>query len=376
MKKFLALLLALAMCLSLAACSGGSNTAETPADNAADSDAAADNAADSDAAADNTASEEPLTIQDVWPEGTTVYFDVAAKAGGGTDLYTRYLTQALTEVCPGVNFVVTNYDTAEVGAEHAKNADPDGLTLTTVACTSMDNYLSGASNVNPYEDYTIVGKMIDGGPQAIIASPDAPYHNLEELGAYIQEHPGEVVVGCALGGTSQVILYNIIDSLGEGLADSVTYVQCASEADKLTQTASKAIDIANCSIPNAQAYEADGKLTILGTIGPEVATLENMSELVGLELPETFATTVEQGIDFSWDAGYYIAVPAGTPDNICQAINSVLSQMSENEDFAAGMKTMASYANTPDLETSRADWTAEWEAQQQYMSDLGLNVRS
>lgn len=372
MKKLLAILLALSMSLSLVACSSGGDTSS---DTATSDTATSDTAATDGAAADSTASEE-LTINDVWPEGTTVYFDVAAKAGGGTDLYTRYLTQALTEVCPGVNFVVTNYDTAEVGAEHAKNADPDGLTLTTVACTSMDNYLSGTSNVNPYEDYTIVGKMIDGGPQAIIASPDAPYHNLEELGAYIQEHPGEVVVGCALGGTSQVILYNIIDSLGEGLADSVNYVQCASEADKLTQTASKAIDIANCSIPNAQAYEADGKLTILGTIGPEVATLENMSELVGLDLPETFATTVEQGIDFSWDAGYYIAAPAGTPDNICQAINSVLSQMSENEDFVAGMKTMASYANTPDLETSRADWTAEWEVQQQYMSDLGLNVRS
>ena len=372
MKKLLAILLALSMSLSLVACSGGGDTSS---DTASSDTATSDTAATDGAAADSTASEE-LTINDVWPEGTTVYFDVPAKAGGGTDLYTRYLTQALTEVCPGVNFVVTNYDTPEVGAEHAKNADPDGLTLTTVACTSMDNYLSGTSNVNPYEDYTIVGKMVDGGPQAIIASPDAPYHNLEELGAYIQEHPGEVVVGCALGGTSQVILYNIIDSLGEGLADSVNYVQCASEADKLTQTASKAIDIANCSIPNAQAYEADGKLTILGTIGPEVTTLENMSELVGLDLPETFATTVEQGIDFSWDAGYYIAVPAGTPDNICQAINSVLSQMSENEDFVAGMKTMASYANTPDLETSRADWTAEWEAQQQYMSDLGLNVRS
>lgn len=365
MKKLLAILLALAMCLSLAACSSGSNTAETPADNAADSNATAD----------NTASEEPLTIQNVWPEGSTVYFDVAAKAGGGTDLYTRYVTQTLAEICPGVNFVVTNYDTAEVGAEHAKNADPDGLTLTTVACTSMDNYLSGASNVNPYEDYKIVGKLHDGGPQAIIACPDAPYSNLEEFGAYIQEHPGEVVVGCALGGTSQVILYNIIDSLGADLAESVNYVQCASEADKLTQTASKAIDIANCSIPNAQAYEADGKLTILGTIGPEVATLESMSELVGLELPESFATTAEQGIDFTWDAGYYIAVPAGTPENVCEAINSVLSQLSENESFVAGMEAMASYPNTPNLEESRADWEAEWQAQIEYMNALGLNVR-
>ncbi|MBR1606504.1 MAG: hypothetical protein IJ664_02255, partial [Clostridia bacterium] len=50
-----------------------------------------------------------------WKSGDTVYFHVNAKAGGGTDLYTRYLTQALSEVCPGVNFVVNNYETSEVG---------------------------------------------------------------------------------------------------------------------------------------------------------------------------------------------------------------------------------------------------------------------
>ncbi|MGN1004460.1 MAG: hypothetical protein ACI4O5_06425, partial [Oscillospiraceae bacterium] len=37
MKKLLALLLALAMVLSLAACSGGGNQAETPSDNPSDS---------------------------------------------------------------------------------------------------------------------------------------------------------------------------------------------------------------------------------------------------------------------------------------------------------------------------------------------------
>ena len=66
-----------------------------------------------------------------WKSGDNVYIDVPAKAGGGTDLYTRYLTQALGEVCPGVNFIVTNYDTGEVGMEHVKNAKPDGLTLGT-----------------------------------------------------------------------------------------------------------------------------------------------------------------------------------------------------------------------------------------------------
>ena len=79
MKKLLALVLALTMVLSLAACGGSSAPAATSAA----------------PAATQAASDGPVTIESVWPDGSTVYFDVPAKAGGGTDLYTRILTQAL-----------------------------------------------------------------------------------------------------------------------------------------------------------------------------------------------------------------------------------------------------------------------------------------
>lgn len=342
MKKILALVLVLAMALALVACGGGKTATSGKIE----------------------------TIADVWPDGTTVYIDVPAKAGGGTDLFTRYLTAALGKYLPKVNFVVTNYDTAEVGAEHAKNAKPDGKTLTVAACTNMDNYLSGMSNVNPNE-MTIIGKMHDGGPQAIIAKPDAPYTNLVEWGQYINEHPGEVVVGCSLGGTSQIILYSIIDAVTGGNADAVNYVQCGSEADKLTQTASASIDIANCSIPNAQAYEADGKLTILGTIGPKVATLETMSKLVGLELPQTFLSTVEQGIDFTWNAGYYLIGPAGMSEEMAKVINEAMVAACADQEFLDGMGKMASFPNVTDLATTRADWKAEWDFQNEILTSLG-----
>lgn len=290
-KKVLALLLAGAMCLGLTACGG-----EKPDD--------ASKAPEGTASSAPREGEKELTIEDVWPKGTTVNIDVPAKAGGGTDLRTRYLAQALGEVCPGVNFVVTNYDTAEVGAEHAKNAKPDGLTLTTNHGGAIIQYLTGTSNVNVKDDMKTVGILTLGGPMAIIAKPDAPYKNFNELAEFAKANPGEVVIGCALGGTTQMVFVSLMDAL-TGDSNTATYVQCSSEADKLTQTASGSIDIANCALPNAQAYEADGKLTILGTIGPEMANLENVSELVGLELSESFKTAREQGVDATWDSNYY-----------------------------------------------------------------------
>lgn len=309
-----------------------------------------------------------------WAAGSTVYFDVPAKAGGGTDLFTRYLTQALAEVCPGVNFVVTNYDTSEVGVEHVKNAAPDGLTLGTCHGGAIIQYLCGSSEVNVKDDLNVVGILNRGGPQAIIAKPGAPYTNFIEFAEYVKAHPGEVVVGCSLGGTTQVLFTSLIEGL-TGDASLVNYVQCASEADKLTNVASGAIDIANCSIPNAQSYDADGKLVILGTLGPKIATLENMSELVGSELDSKFATTLEQGVETTWDSNYYILLPKDTPEEICEAINEAIMKATETQNFIKGNNSMATYVDAINLADSREAMEAEWATQDGLVTALGLKVR-
>ena len=369
-KRWIALLLACMMCVGLAACSSddGGNTSNPGSTN---SSAPSNNDNQNN---DNQGGGEALTLDDVWPQGSTVYFDVPAKAGGGTDLFTRYLTQALQEVCPGVNFVVQNYETSEVGVEHTKNADPDGMTLVANHGGGIVLYMTGASNVSMKDDLKVVGVMNLGGPQAIIAGPNAPYHNLNELGDYIKNNPGEVVIGCALGGTTQMIFVNLVDAL-TGDSSMANYVQCGSEADKLTQTASGSIDIANCSIPNALAYEADGRLTILGTIGPDISTLATMNELLGEELPDTYKSGPEQGIDSAvWNSSYYLMVPASTPDNICEAINSAIMKASEMDSYIEGHKAMATFVGTLDYEESKKTLETEWNFLDTLIDDMGLKV--
>lgn len=310
----------------------------------------------------------------VWASGANVYIDVPAKAGGGTDLYTRYLSQALTEVCPGVNFIVTNYDTSEVGVEHVKNAAPDGLTLGASHGGAIIQYLCGSSEVNIKDDLKVVGIMNQGGPQAIIAKPGAPYTNYAELAEYIKAHPGEVVIGCSLGGTTQVLFTSLIEGL-TGDASLVNYVQCSSEADKLTNVASGAIDIANCSIPNAQSYDADGKLTVLGSLGPKIATLENMSELVGVELDNKFKTTLEQGNDTTWDSNYYVLAPKDTPDEICEAINEALMKATKVSSYVEGNNAMATYIAAVDYQGAKKAIETEWQYLDELVTEMGLKVR-
>lgn len=318
---------------------------------------------------------ESSEINKIWADGTTVYFDVPAKAGGGTDLQTRYLTAALSEEFPGVNFIVNNYEVSEVGNQHLAKAKPDGLTLTLVSCTNMDNYLSGASSVNPTTDMTVIAKIHAGGANAWICAPDAPYNNIKELADYINENPGDLTIGCSLGGTSQLIWLNTLNDIDENLKDKVNFVQCSSEADKLTNIASGAIDLSNCSVNNAQNYLADNKLKVLGTIGPEAATLEAVSQLVGNELDSSFMSTKEQGIDSIWDSGYYVSGPAGMDEATVKAISDTIMDLEDSKTFLDGMATMGQIVDLKPTEDARKDFDMEWDINYTLISDLGLLVR-
>ena len=287
-------------------------------------------------------------MADAWKAGDTVYFHVNAKAGGGTDLYTRYLTQALAEVCPGVNFVVNNYETSEVGMATVVNAKPDGYNLGTCHGGAIIQWYTGSSNINLKDQAKIVGIMNLGGPQAIIAGKDAPYKNF--FTSFVEAIAGD--------------------------KDLAMYVQCASEADKLTNVASGSIDIANCSIPNALSYEADGRLTILGTIGPKMSTIPAMSELLGAELGSQYASGPEQGVESAtWDSNYYVYAPAGTPDEVCQAINEAICKASEAASYIAGNKAMATFVAPVNYEDTQAAFNTEWEFLDGLVDGLGLKTR-
>ena len=155
----------------------------------------------------------------------------------------------------------------------------------------------------------------------------------------------------------------------------VNWVQCGSEADKLTQTASGSIDIANCSVTNALSYEADGKLVILGTMAPSSATLKNMSELVGTDLPESFKTAIEQGVDYAYDSSYYVWAPANLPDETAKVINEAVQKCVDVQSFIDGNKGMATYIDKRDYAETQKTFMDEWETWDAVTTKMGLKIR-
>ena len=311
---------------------------------------------------------------EIWAPGKTVFIDVGARAGGGTDLIIRYITQALGELNPGVNFVVNNYDVADVGLAKAAYAEPNGLNLSVVSVGNVTNYHFGSSNFDPEEVFTVVARVTAGGPQAYVATAGAPYSNFNELVEYIRTSDKKVKIGVNMGAISHLSWLSAFNTIDPELNNMVNYVQSGGEADKLTNIASGSIDLANCSMNNAIAYEADGKLVVLGIIGPEAATREATGALVGAELGEQYASLKEQGYDYSLDVGTYLTLPAGTDPAIVEYVNAKLLELNGNETFENGMKTMGQFTNVTNLEETQAAWAAEVDEFVGLMRDLDMMV--
>ena len=107
-----------------------------------------------------------------------------------------------------------------------------------------------------------------------------------------------------------------------------------------------------------------------------MATLENMSELVGLDLGDTFKTAAEQGIsDAEFECSYYIWAPLGTPDNICKAVNGIIMKATEQQSFIDGNKQMATFVDAVDFETAQKTLAHEWDVMSELAEGMGVKTR-
>lgn len=136
--------IALAATMAIATGCGSSSTTSTTAAPATETKAAETTKAAEAGASTETAAAPAASIADVetaaqadidaaaaenygFPKGTITWV-VPGKAGGGSDLATRYLSEAMTKDL-GITNTVTNFDSNTVGHQNVANAQPDGSTI-------------------------------------------------------------------------------------------------------------------------------------------------------------------------------------------------------------------------------------------------------
>ena len=356
MKKRLALILAASMAL-MTACQGNSGTAATTA--------AANNG---EKAAAPAGSEAALAGTDYgFPAETTITWIVPGKAGGGSDLAIRYLSESMTKNL-GLTNTVTNYDSNTIGHQTCANSAADGSTVMLATAALNIQYITGNADLNPRKDLTMIACLQDNGFSALCVPADAPYSTFGEFVEYAKAHPGELNAGQPNSGNNTFQFGMIEMECGIDL----NAVECSSESDRLTNLAGGFIDIGFAGVKNAYEYEQAGKLKVIGTMAGDGKVIADF----GQELPENFKTCQEQGYEnVYWNVHHYVYGPAGMDAAQVEKMNAACKVLIEDADCAKGISGLGQLPEWYNVEDSKKMLDDEMESLAKVAKSLNIYVQ-
>ena len=337
-----------------AAEAASTETAAAPAASVADVETAAQADIDA-AAADNYG----------FPKGTITWV-VAGKAGGGSDLATRYLSEAMTKDL-GITNTVTNFDSNTVGHQNVANAKPDGATIMLATGALNIQWITGNAEVDPKNDLTLIAALDDNGFTALCAPVNAPYNTFDEMIEYAKQNPGKLNAGMPSSGNNTFQF----GKLQQAEDIQLNAVEASSESDRLTNLAGGFIDLGFVGIGNAQEYEKAGKLKALGTMAGDGLTIADYDASLG----DQYKTLQEQGHqDLFWNVKHYVYGPAGMDAAQVQKINAAMSVLESDADCNAGLRSVGHIPEWHNVEDSIAIRDAEYAAEVAVAEFLGKKV--
>lgn len=332
MKKFFALLLALAMVLSLAACAASTPASGDGGSAQSGAPAAAAPAADSGAASGGesaSADANPYKTSSGWPE-KAITLICPYSAGGSSDLGSRYTAQALQDVL-GVPVVVENVPGASgwLGWEQLLSSAPDGYTFALVNASTVTGQYSDVDpkDKNENDFCYLAGQVME--PMALIAmADDDRYDNWDEFIAYAQS------VGTMIFPSNGLAKLNphaaFIDFMRIYYDVTVDPVSVDSSKDNELMLQSGDVDFAVIALADVAASVQNGTYKILTIFSDDVY--------------ETFpdAPLIEDcsGINFPLTTPRGYAFPLGVDQEIIDAMEAALKAAITSDECVANMASM------------------------------------
>lgn len=302
MKRIFALLLTLAMVLSLAAC-GGSKESSSTSDSSTSS---------------STSSSDTSNAAEGWPS-KTINIYMTHGAGGDTDYMGRQLATALESVL-GVSVVVTNV-TGSNGAtcmQQYKDGDTDGYTFIATNTAALNgNEATGMVDFgyDAFEPVAVYG--IQSG-ENIVVPADAPYDSLGDLIEASKANPGQIKFGISTGG-GVYIQSCVLTNLGGA---QFNIIDVGDGATRLTALLGGEVDATSLPYSTAADYIENGQLKSLCTCLSKAPDL----------LPDQVAAS-ETIPELIIDTEYVLLAPKGTPAEIVEAMNAAVLEATGTDDW-------------------------------------------
>ncbi len=136
---------------------------------------------------------------------STAKLIVPWKAGGGTDIIFRVITEAINKAGadPQIQVVNIGGQGGNKGAKEARNAKANGCTLFAIHQSAMTSYLNGRVDFT-WDAFEPVA-LVTHTPSIIGANKDVPYNDVMGLIAAAKNEPEQILAGGTLGSTSHFI---------------------------------------------------------------------------------------------------------------------------------------------------------------------------
>ena len=316
MKKFLALMLALVMALSLVACGGGSNDANSDSNTAADGDVTFDK---------------------------TISLVVPYDAGGGVYNAAIIVANAAAEkLGQTINVVCMSGNGGQEGVEYVYDQPSDGYTLLATDYGPLITTSIEEDVIYELSDFTPLVEMTTTIPTFFVKA-DSPYQTMEDLIAAAKAAPGTISVG---HGKFHSVPHLPLMLLEEKAGVTFNEVPTSGGSEAKAFVLGGSVDV-GASVPSTVAGEVqEGLLRVLA-----VASDERVPEF-----PDA-PTLKELGYDVSMPAWYTIFCKSDVPENVRAALEAALTEAIQSE----AAQTAAKEANITLTGTGSVESQAAYE---------------
>jgi tripartite-type tricarboxylate transporter receptor subunit TctC len=241
--------------------------------------------------------------------------------GGGSDIMGRLIAPQITEAM-GQPIIVENRAGAaqNVAAEYVARAPNDGYTLfMSSAALGVNVSLYAKLNYDPVKDFAPIA-IFATSPNLLLVKPSFPAKNVAEFIAVVKKNPGKFNYSSSGTGSTQHLSGEMLKYM---INTDITHVAYKGTSPSLTALAGGEVDFSFSNIPSAQPLLATGKFRAIGITSAKRSAL----------LPE-LQTMIEGGLPGFVTATWYgLLVPAGTPRNVINALNTVIVKAVQKEDL-------------------------------------------
>lgn len=266
----------------------------------------------------------PVAMAQDYPS-KTITIVVPFSAGGGVDTVARMLAEKL-RVTLKQNVIVDNKagGSGMIGALAVVKAPADGHTLLLGSAgeTAINTYVyKNKMQYQPSKDLAPV-TLVTRIPNVLVASPNFPAKNMEELVAQAKKKPGQMTYSSSGVGNPQHLNGELLEELA-GI--HMVHIPYKGASGQLIDVISGNVDFTFVSYTAARGFIKEGKVKALAVTSAKRAAFDNSIPAIAEYKPLA---------KYQLENWFGMFAPAGTPDPVLQKINAAVTQALKDPDLA------------------------------------------